>query len=91
MILVTGDSEVSEVQMEAYASKCPEGEGIKWLEKAFPHCTREKIRVQGAASATQHRGCMDLHPLSQTLGLCALSCERGVCEIRHSSGQLMSG
>lgn len=40
MILVTGDSEVSEVQMEAFPSKCPEVEDIKWLEEAFPPCTR---------------------------------------------------
>ena len=57
MILVTGDSEVPEVQREAYLRKYPEVEDIKWLEKAFPHCIQQRARVQGAHRATQQRGC----------------------------------
>lgn len=60
MILVTGDGEGSEVQMEAYPSKCPERKDIKWLEKAFPHCTLGNSRVQEAAGAAQRGGCREV-------------------------------
>ena len=76
--------------MEAYVSKCPEEEDIKWLERAFSRGTHEKTRVQGAASATQHRGCIDLCLLSQTPGPCILPLE-GVCGKDAAVGSLRLG